>query len=140
MKQVYKCDFCDEVFLNSVEAEIHEGNCGYNPKNKINDKLLFRLSMIYHSFDEIIACALYEVAKDHLGFLHAETERASSTNCVYTINKYKGRMLLALNAAETVDKKQIGRNSSTYKDVIKENPELFNALVDTLKRKAWNEM
>lgn len=24
MKQVYKCDFCDEVFSNKTEAEEHE--------------------------------------------------------------------------------------------------------------------
>ena len=139
MKQVYKCDFCDQVFTHSVEAKMHEEICGYNPKNKINDKLLFRLSMIYDSLDNIIACAMHEVAKDHLDFLYTETDRASSTNCVYTIYQHKRRMLNALRDAEIVDKKHKGRNSSTYKDVIRENPELFNAIVSTLKRKAWNE-
>ena len=73
MKQVYKCDFCDNIFESEAEAEIHEKRCGHNPNNKINDKLVFRLSMIYESLPKIIACALYEVAKNELDFLYKET-------------------------------------------------------------------
>ena len=139
MKQVYKCDFCDNIFETKADAEIHEERCGRNPNNKINDKVVFRLSMIYESLQRIIACALYEVAEENLDFLYAETERADQNNCPYTIKQNQGRMLDALRVAKLVTNKHDGRNSSTYKDVVKENPELFQAMVDTLTRKAWNE-
>ena len=139
MKQVYKCDFCNEVFSSETEAEAHEKQCGYNPTNKLNDKLTFRLSMIYETLSKIIACALCEVAEDELDFLYSETNRASETNCPFTIYQHKGKMLWVLSEAKTVKRKHNGRNSSTYKDILKEYPEIFNAVVNTLKRKAWNE-
>ena len=76
MKRVYKCDFCDNIFESESEAEIHEKRCGHNPNNKINDKVVFRLSMIYDSLRKIIAGALYDVANDELDFLYTETEIA----------------------------------------------------------------
>lgn len=139
MKQVYKCDYCDEVFPSEAEAEKHEKQCGYNPKNKINDKLVFRLSMIYETIPKIIACSLCEVAEDELDWLYSEAERATETNCPFMINQHKGKMLWVLRAAKDVKEKHDGRNSSTYKDILKEYPELFEAVVATLKRKAWNE-
>lgn len=139
MKQVYKCDFCDKVFPSETEAEAHEKQCGYNPKNKINDKLVFRLSMIYETLSKIIACSLHEVAKDELDWLYSEAERATETNCPFTIKQHKNQMLYVLKVAKDVKRKYEGRNSSAYRDVIKEYPEIFNAVVDTLKRKAWNE-
>lgn len=48
-------------------------------------------------------------------------------------------MLSAISEAMNVTRKHIGRNSCTYKDVEKENPELLKAVIDTLNRKAWNE-
>lgn len=120
MKQVYKCDFCNEVFLSETEAEAHEKQCGYNPDNKIKDKLVFRLSMIYETLSKIIACSLCEVAEDELDFLYSETNRASETNCPSTIYQHKGKMLWVLSEAKTVKRKHNGRNSSTYKDILKE--------------------
>lgn len=139
MKQVYKCDYCDQVFSSKAEAIDHEGKCGRNPKNRIDNKLVFRLSMIFESFPKIIACALSEVAADELDYLYQETERASDTNCPFMIKTHQGKMLSAISTAKKVRRKHEGRNSSTYKDVTKENPELFKAVVDTLKRAAWNE-
>lgn len=139
MKQVYKCDFCDEVFESEAEAKAHEEKCGYNPDNVINDKLLFRLSMIYEDMQKIIACALYEVAKGELDYLYSELFRADDMNCPYTIKRNQSYMLWSVSTAKEVTNKHEGRNSSTYKDVIEQNPELFQAVVDTLERKAWNE-
>lgn len=139
MKQVYKCDFCDEVFSNKTEAEEHEKRCGYNPKNKINDKLVFRLSMIVESLSKILACALNEIAEDELDWLYCETDRATRTNCPFMIYKHKNIMLRVLREAKLVKNKHEGRNSSTHNDVIKEYPELYNAVIETLKRKSWNE-
>ena len=139
MKRVYKCDYCDKCFANEAEATEHEDKCGRNPKNKIKDKTVFRLSMILHSLPEIIACALHEVAADELDYLYQETERADDCNCPYMIKEQKGKMLFAISAAKDATRKHVGRNSCTYKDVAKNNPELLNAVIDTLKRKAWNE-
>lgn len=139
MVQVYKCDFCDNFFQNETEAKTHEERCGHNPKNRINNSLIFRLSMIYESLPQIIACALHEVASTELEYLYSETERADDANCFYAIKQNKGRILYALSSAEKVKTQHAGRNSNTYKDVIRENPEIFTAMVKTLQRKAWNE-
>ena len=139
MKRVYKCDYCDECFFNETEAIAHEDKCGRNPKNKIKDRTIFRLSMIFHELPTIIACALHEVAADELDYLYHETERASSCNCPFMIKEQKNKMLFAISEAMNVTRKHSGRNSCTYKDVAKENPELLKAVIDTLNRKAWNE-
>lgn len=139
MKQVYKCDFCEEIFTGEDAAIAHEEKCGHNPKNRIENKLVFRLSMIFESLPRIIACALNEVAADELDYLYQEAARATSTNCPYMIKEQQGKILNAISVARNVSRKHEGRNSSTYKDVTKENPELFGAVVDTLNRAAWNE-
>ena len=139
MKRVYQCDYCDECFANETEAIAHEDKCGRNPQNRINNKVVYRLAMIYESLPNIISCALYEVAKDELDYLYAETKRADDTNCPFQINKHKSLMLYVLYHSRAVAEKHKGRNSSTYKDVEKENPELLKAMIDTLTRKAWNE-
>lgn len=139
MKQVYKCDYCDTCFANETEAIEHEDKCGSNPKNKIKDRTVFRLAMIFNSLPKIIACALHEVAADELDYLHQETERANSYNCFFAIEEQKGKMLRVIVGARDVMRKHSGRNSCTYEDVARENPELLKAMIDTLTRKAWNE-
>lgn len=139
MKQVYKCDFCDEVFSNETEAKTHEEHCGRNPKNKINNSLIFRLSMIYETLPRIIACALHEVASADLPYLYSEVARADDSNCCYTVKMHQMKMLRSLLDAKKVKDKQAGRNSNTFKDVMREYPEIFAAIVKTLERRAWNE-
>lgn len=139
MKQVYQCDYCDEVFSSEAESISHEDKCGRNPKNKITDRTVFRLSMIFDSLPTIIACALHEVAADELDYLYKEVERANSCNCPFMIKQEQSKMLWALQAAMDVKRKHKGRNSCTYKDVERENPELLKAVIDTLNRRAWNE-
>jgi hypothetical protein len=34
MKQIWKCDFCSEINADKSVIEIHEKQCGYNPKNR----------------------------------------------------------------------------------------------------------
>ena len=48
-------------------------------------------------------------------------------------------MLCVLREAKIIKNKHEGRNSSTYNNVNKEYPEIYKAVVETLKRKAWNE-
>lgn len=139
MKRVYKCDFCDACFTNETKAVAHEDKCGRNPKNKIKDRTVFRLAMIFKSLPAIIACALHEVAADELDYLQQETERANSYNCPFMIKDQKDKILWVIEDARDVMRKHNGRNSCTYKDVSRENPELLKAMIDTLSRKAWNE-
>lgn len=139
MKQVYKCDYCGTCFANETEAIEHEDKCGRNPKNRIKDRTVFRLAMIFHSLPAIIACALHEVAADELDYLRQETERANSYNCPFMINEQKGKMLRVIVDARDVMRKHSGRFSCTHEDVARENPELLKAMIDTLTRKAWNE-
>jgi len=139
MKKVYKCDFCEDFFSSEEEAEKHEKQCGYNPQNAIKSKLVFRLSMIYETMPRIFASALCEAAESELDFLYSEAKRATETNCAFTIYQHKNKILRDLKEANTIKRKHEGRNSSTYKDVVREYPEIFNAIVETLKRKAWNE-
>ena len=139
MKLVHKCDFCDACFTDETQAIAHEDKCGRNPKNKIKDRTVFRLAMIFHSLPAIIACALHEVAADELDYLYQETERADSYNCPFMINEQKSKMLRVIVDARDVMRKHRGRNSCTHKDVARENPELLKAVIDTLNRKAWNE-
>lgn len=139
MTRVYKCDYCDKCFSNETEAITHEDECGRNPKNKIKDRTVFRLAMLFYSFPTVIACALHEVAADELDYLYQETERADSCNCPFMIKEQKSKMLSAISAARDVKRKHCGRNACTYKDVAKESPELLKAVIDTLNRKAWNE-
>lgn len=139
MKQVYQCDYCDEVFSSEAEAMSHEDKCGRNPKNKITDRTVFRLSMIFGSLPTIIACALHEVAADELDYLYQEVERANSCNCPFMIKQEQSKMLRVLQAAMDVTRKHKGRNSCTYRDVEREYPELLKAVIDTLNRRAWNE-
>jgi len=140
MKQVYQCEHCGDCFSNETEAIAHEDKCGRNPKNEIKDRTVFRLSMIFHELPSIIACALYEVAADELDYLYQEVERADSYNCPFMIKEQKGKMLWAISAARDVKRKHEGRNSCTYKDVAKQNPEILKSVISTLKRKAWNEL
>lgn len=139
MKRVYRCDYCGECFAGETGARNHEDKCGRNPKNKVDDRIVFRLAMIFHSFPKIIACALNAVAADELEHLYRETERADSHNCAFMIKEQQGKMLRAISEATDVMRKHSGRNSCTYNDVARENPELLKAMIDTLNRKAWNE-
>ena len=48
-------------------------------------------------------------------------------------------MLWCLSEVNRVTYKPKGVTFSKYDNVLRHNPEIFKAVVDTLKRKAWNE-
>ena len=139
MKQVYKCDFCAECFSSEQEAMQHEEKCSCNPKNKIEDKTVFRLAMILYQFTDILATALTNHNEEKIPFIFSEFERADENNCPFMIHQEQARALYALRSAETIKRKREGLKTTKYEDILKNYPELVNAIEQTLNRPAWNE-
>lgn len=139
VKQVYKCDFCMECFSSEQEAKQHEEKCPCNPKNKIEDKTVFRLAMILYEFTDILATALTNHDEEKIPFVLGEFERADENNCPFMIHQEKGRALYALRRAKDIKRKREGLRTTKYEDVLKQYPELVNAIEQTLNRPAWNE-
>lgn len=139
MKQVYKCDFCNECFSSEQEAKQHEEKCTCNPKNKIEDETVFRLAMILYEFTDILATVMVKHNEEKIPFILSEFERAGENNCPFMVNQYKGRALYALNVAKDIKRKREGLKTTKYEDILKQYPELVNAIEQTLSRPAWNE-
>ena len=59
MKQVYKCEYCDEISENKLEIQEHEKICGRNPKNKIDDEIILKLSRLNNHVIESLIYILY---------------------------------------------------------------------------------
>ena len=90
MKQVYQCEYCDEILENSIEMKKHEGECGSNPKNKINDEIVIKLSRIFEHFKDGLAYVLLEDFDEKtMEFYENEFERASSNNCPASVFENK---------------------------------------------------
>lgn len=139
MKQVYKCDFCTECFSSEQEAKQHEEKCPCNPKNKIEDKTVFRLAMVLYQFTDILATALTNHDEEKIPFILGEFERADENNCPFMVHQEKGRALYALRHAKDIKRKREGLKTTKYEDILKQYPELVSAIEQTLNRPAWNE-
>ena len=139
MKKVFKCDYCGETFATESEAIDHENNCGRNPKNKIINKTIFRLSMIFLEFQEILASAVHKYGVQDFDYLISEIDRASENNCPYMVFENKARIRNCLIEAESIDCKRKGLNRTALQDVEKKYPEILEAATKTLQRPAWNE-
>lgn len=138
MRQTWQCDYCGEVFLTKEEAAEHEKNCGRNPENKITDPTIFRLAMILDRLPSIIAAALYEL-RDDLPHLICEAERAGTNNCPYMIYEQRYRMIDCLQKAQGIASRRKTLKTTKLQDIEKHYPELLTAILDTLKRPAFNE-
>ena len=110
-----------------------------NPKNKIEDKTVFRLAMLLYKFTDILATALTNHNEEKISFVLGEFERADENNCPIMVHKEKGRALYALRHAQYIKRKREGLKTTKYEDVLKQYPELVNAIEQTLNRPAWNE-
>ena len=139
MKLVYKCDFCNECFSSEQVAKQHEEKCSCNPKNKIEDKTVFRLAMLLYEFTEILATAMTIHNEDKILFVLGEFERADDNNCPFMIHREKGRALYVLRTAQDIKRKREGLKTTKYDDISKRYPELVSAIEKTLNRPAWNE-
>lgn len=90
MKQVYQCEYCNETLENSIEMDKHEKECGSNPKNKISDKVVIKLSRIYEHFkDGLIYVLLEDFDEEIISFYENEFERATSNNCPASVFENK---------------------------------------------------
>ncbi len=138
MRQTWQCDYCGEVFLTKEEAAKHEKNCGRNPENKITDLTIFRLAMILDGLPSIIAAALYEL-QDDLPHLICEVERAGTNNCPYMIYEQRYRIIECLQKAQGIASRRKTLKTTKLQDIEKHYPELLTAILDTLKRPAFNE-
>lgn len=138
MRQTWQCDYCGKVFSTKEEAAEHEKNCGRNPKNKITDPTISRLSMILDELPWIIAAALYEL-RDDLPHLICEVERAGTNNCPYTIYEHRYRMIDCLQKAQEIANSRRPIKTTKFQDMEKHYPELLAAISNTLERPAYNE-
>lgn len=138
MRQTWQCDYCNKTFPTKEETVEHEKICGKNPENKITDPTIFRLSMILDELPWVIATALYEL-RDDLPFLICEVERAGTNNCPYTIYDHKCRMIDCLQKAQGIANSRRPLKTTKLQDIEKHYPELLTAILDTLKRPAFNE-
>ena len=90
MKQVYQCEYCDEILENSIEMSKHEKECGSNPINEINDEIVIKLSRIYEHFkDGLIYVLLEDFDEKTINFYENEFERATSDNCPASVFENK---------------------------------------------------
>lgn len=138
MRQTWQCDYCNKTFPTKEEAVDHEKRCDKSLENKITDPTIFWLSMILDELPWVIATALYEL-RDDLPFLICEVERAGKDNCPHTIYEHKYRMIDCLQKAQ-----EIADSSNKFKTIKLRNaekyfPGLLTAIIDTLKRPAFNE-
>ena len=127
MRQTWQCDYCNKTFPTKEEAIEHEKRCGKNPENKITDPTIFRLSMILDGL------------RDDLPFLICEVERAGTNNCPYMIYEQRYRMIDCLQKAQGIASRRKTLKTTKLQDIEKHYPELLTAILDTLKRPAFNE-
>lgn len=139
MKQVYKCEFCYEIFDCAEEALQHEKVCSHNPANEITDKTAKRLAMLMYEFRSIVATALVRLCEEKIPFLGEEFNRADQNNCPFTLCQMRPRILPILSEAEDIKRKREGLRTTAYEDILKRYPEIVGAIEQTLNRPAWNE-
>lgn len=104
MKQVYKCEFCDEISNNKAEMEKHEKECGYNPKNEINDEVVKKLSRIKSSIEEATIYILLTDYENKLDYFYDECDRATTRNCVASIYEQKNEIQYLISRAKRIKK------------------------------------
>lgn len=139
MKYVWKCDYCTATFLVKEEADEHEKKCGHNPANKVKDKMIFRLAMLYHELQDIIAASIIRTGVQDLDRLRQEIDRADEANCSFAVYERKRQIENCLLRAKSVQRKREGLKTTQFEDMEKHYPELCEAITKTLQRQAWNE-
>ena len=131
MKKVYKCEFCDEIMEDKIEMNKHEIECGSNPKNKIKDEIVIKLSRIYdHFIDSLVYVLLNDFKEEKIKFYEGEFERASRNNCPASVNENKREM-----ESVFIDVKHFRYNETKYfKDItLRDNPEFIESIRTYLK-------
>lgn len=107
MEQVYKCEFCDETSKNKAEMEKHEKECGYNPKNEINDEIIKKLSRIKKSVEDATMYVLLTDYNNKLDYFYDECDRATRKNCVASIYEQKDEIQYLISSAKRIEKEEL---------------------------------
>ena len=131
MKQVYKCEFCEEISEDKETILKHEKECGSNPKNKITNEMVLKLSRIYEHFeDSLIYVLLQDYTKKDIDFYIDEFDRAQNNNCPASIFENKRELDNILRR-----RIQIDRECRTWFENLtkRDNPELISAIRSYLK-------
>lgn len=126
MKIVYECEFCDETSEDKEKILLHEKSCGSNPKNKIKDETVLKLSRIQeHFIDSLIYVLLNDFTEERLEFYNEEFVRATRTNCSASIYENKEALKNVF-----IDVRHFRHNETKYfKDITsRDNPELIDAI------------
>lgn len=139
MKNVWKCDYCEKTFSIEEIAKEHEESCGKNPKNKITNKTILRLSMIYEEMDCIIASALAKTEIHDYDVLLSEIMRANKYNCPFTVYQNRQRIVNCIQKSVSIQSKRMGLKKTRLQEIEAEYPELLAAATQTIERRAWNE-
>ena len=127
MKTVYKCEYCDIWSEEERLIKSHEEECGYNPKNKIADEMVLKLSRINSHFKESLIYVLTEDFNKDLEFYNNEFERATTSNCPASIYDNKTEMTNLLFYCKAIQKDKSDFNY--FKRIIKrDNPELIQTI------------
>ena len=126
MKQVYQCEYCDKILENSIEMNKHEKECGSNPKNRIDDEIVIKLSRIYEHFkDGLIYVLLEDFDEKTICFYEKEFERATRNNCPASIFENKKELKSIF-----IDVNHFRNNETKYfKDITRrDNFEFINSI------------
>lgn len=130
MKRVYKCEFCDEVSEDKAQIIEHEKECGYNPKNTIDDEVIIKLSRIKYSVDEAITYILLTDYNDKLNYFYEECDRATSSNCVASIYQKKDDIKGLISRAKRIYREEL---KWFLKITQRDKPEFIDAIRTYIK-------
>lgn len=131
MKQVYKCEFCDEISKNKIKIQEHEKICGYNPKNKIDNEIVLKISRLYEHVEESLIYILLSEYGKKIDFYIDEFDRATKTNCPASIYENKDELCSILSRAKRIERES---DFKWFMEITKrDNPELIQAIKTYLK-------
>ena len=123
MKQVYKCEYCRWVFDEDKSVvEKHEEECGGNPKNKITDETLIKLSRLRDIFDDVVTYLFLTKYKDKRIFFKDELERANNKNCPASVYEQSNNLRCLLGSSWRIQREDLkwflSITERDYKDII----------------------
>ena len=123
MKQVYKCEYCSWVFDEDKSVvEKHEEECGGNPKNKITDETLIKLSRLRDILDDVIVYLFLTKYKDKRIFFKDEVLRASNKNCPASVYEQANNLRCLLGRSWRIQREDLkwflNITERDYKDII----------------------
>ena len=122
MKQVYKCEYCSTNGEDKKIIEEHEEECGSNPKNKITDETLIKLSKLGEMLEDVITYLFLTKYKDKRIFFKDEVIRANRNNCPASVYEQSNNLRCLLGRSWQIQEKELkwflNITERDYKDII----------------------